>query len=151
MMKNYFLGVIFLALILLTGCGGGGNGGVEWYVGSMHLGFDAAAAVWYPSTNKLEINFINAAGIPTAKIVIDNVSTVTLNHNYNATVTVDISNSPKESYTGTNTASVYFTTWDLKNGGSLAGSISGTVKRNESPNNVVAIASTWGNTPIHTP
>ena len=121
------------AILLLTGCGEGvGNpfSGSQWDVGVHHVSFSHAVAEWDTAEDMLILKFdlLSGSSYPTARVTINEVSTLAVNSPRQATVKISISkNLSYESNIPDQDAQavITFTRLDLNTLGGVSGTITG--------------------------
>jgi hypothetical protein len=121
------------AILLLTGCGesvGNPFTGSQWDVGVHHVSFSQAVAEWNTADNTLILKFdlLSGSSYPTARVTINEVTTLAVNSPRQATVQISISkdlsfesNIPDPDAQ----AVITFTRLDLNPLGGVSGTITG--------------------------
>ena len=131
----YTLIAVLAACLVATACEGTGNpfAGSQWDVGVHHVSFSHGVAEWNTAENRLELKFdlLSGATYPNALVVVDEVTTLTINSPREVTVRINISQNlsyeADPAFSGAN-ATVTFTRLDLDPLGAVSGTIDGTVR-----------------------
>jgi len=127
---------LLAACLVATGCEGSGNpfAGSQWDVGVHHVSFSQGVAEWNTAENKLELKYglLSGATYPNALVVIDEVTTLTINQPREVSLTINISQDMTYEADPTlapASCTVTFTRLDLTTLGGASGTITGLARR----------------------
>ncbi len=141
MRRSCFLAITLLTCLLFCGCNSGtGNpfAGSQWDAGVHHISFTQTVAEWNTALNRLELKFglLSGSSYPNAIVIVEEVTTLTVNQPRDVTVNLEISQDlvfqVDPTFPDTN-ATITFTQLDLNTLGAVSGTITGMAREVGAP------------------
>jgi len=128
-------------MLFSAGCNEGtGNpfAGSQWDVGEHHVSFSHAVADWNTTANRLDLKFdlLSGATYPDATVLVDSVSTLTVNTPRQCSITISVAQGITYECDPADpdaVAEITFTRLDLGPLGAVTGTITGMAKSVENP------------------
>ncbi len=136
MRRIFSITALLVVSAILLGCESSGNpfAGSQWDVGIHHLSFSQVVAEWDTANNRMILKFglLSGSSYPNAEVVVDGVTTLTVNQPRDCDVTVAVSQGEEyECIAGDAdiNATITFTRFDLGPLGAVSGQLTGIAQR----------------------